>query len=164
MVTALRAIPDRTLRDCPETTSLRIDPAVDGGDGLPHILLAQHHPEVRAVWGHTLQIHGFDVVCCRNRLELACQLRLQGQRHVDKKLDLVICDAELLDEPLRIRWEQLQQSDRPPRLVIILRRGGAAARQTLRAWKPQAVSDQPYNATCELTTIHRLLKRKRYRR
>jgi DNA-binding response OmpR family regulator len=126
---------------------------------IPRILLAEEDHEIRALWNTVLDRAGYEVMVCPSRAEFEQMVdRLVGDRSAPV-IDLVVCDARMLDDTLRRRVARLQRATQFPTLVVIAAYRGKQLLAQMSGLDIEAVFDQPFRIREQLATVRSLISR-----
>lgn len=147
----------RTITTTPQTGPTG---AGEVGEALrPSILLAEDDHEMRALLGSSLRQAGFDVVECRNGIELLDRIEGYGPSNQPAAFDLIISDICMpgvsglsLLEGLR-QWEELQ----PLTMILITAFGDEQMRERARQFGAAAIFDKPFDLEDLLVTAREAL-------
>ena len=96
-----------------------IDNLPDRKTGVARVLLAEEDHEIRALWKTVLDRSGYDVTACDSATDLRDTVESFSAGAFRSVIDLVVCDARMLNDDLRHTVCRLQSARQFPSLVVI---------------------------------------------
>lgn len=121
------------------------------------ILLAEEDHEIRALWRTVLDRSGYDVVPCGSFADLRQTIDSLSVRGLRSAIDLVVCDARLLNDDLQGTISRLQSVSQFPTLVIIAAYRGKQLLAQMKQLNIKAVFDQPFQIQQQLAVVRTLV-------